>query len=74
MPGYFPRLDLTRNATVSQVALSAFPLTSSSSFPGLGVFPPDAVRSGDSGLQTGGLSGLENFDGTPIVETTGYSN
>ena len=73
MPGYFPRLNLTRSATASQVALSALPLTTSSSFPGQSVFPPAATRSANSGLQTGGVSGVENFDGTPIVETDGYS-
>ena len=74
MPGYFPRLNLTRNATASQVTLSSLPLTTASSFPGQSIFPPAAIRSGNSGLQSGGLSGVENFDGTPIVETTAYSN
>jgi hypothetical protein len=74
MPGYFPRLNLTRNATASQVALSALPLTTSSSFPGQSIFPPAATRSGNSGLQAGGLNTVENCDGTPIVEIGGYSN
>ena len=74
MPGYFPRLNLTRNATASQVTASSLPLTTSSSFPGQSVFPPAAIRSGNSGLQTSGLEGVENIDGTPVVETTGFSN
>lgn len=74
MPGYFPRLNLTRNATASQVALSALPLTTSSSFPGQSIVPPAATRSGNSGLQAGGLNAVENFDGTPIVQNGGYSN
>lgn len=74
MPGYFPRLNLTRNATASQITPSALPLTTSSSFPGQSIFPPAAIRSGNSGLQYGGLESVENFDGTPIVEETGFSN
>lgn len=74
MPGYYPRLNLTQNSSVSQVTLSALPLTTPSSFPGQSILPPVGIRSRSSGLLSGGLDGVENFDGTPVVQTTGYSN